>query len=164
MFCTIRTMKCFDAQFAQHANCDHLDEHLWNLPGLSVHPNRRHVRGGKMNFADLEAFVSVLDHGSIVGASAALHLTQSAVSRRIQNLEDVLGVPLLDRQMRPLQPTRAGSETYSFAKPVLSSVRDLKMAVMLNGETSGNLRFGMSRSLGDITIVAPIRRVRTEFP
>ena len=48
-----------------------------------------------MNLADLEAFVSVIDHGSIVGASAALHLTQSAVTRRIQNLEDVLGVPLL---------------------------------------------------------------------
>jgi DNA-binding transcriptional LysR family regulator len=86
-----------------------------------------------MNLTDLEAFVSVLGHGSIVGASAALHLTQSAVSRRIQSLEEVLGVPLLDRQMRPLQPTRAGSETYSFAKPVLGSVRDLKTAVMING-------------------------------
>ena len=114
-----------------------------------------------MNFTDLEAFVSVLDHGSIVGASTALHLTPSAVSRRIQNLEDVLGVPLLDRQMRPLQPTRAGSETYSFGKPVLSSVRDLKTAVMLNGETSGDLRFGMSRSLGDMTLVAPIRCLRS---
>jgi DNA-binding transcriptional LysR family regulator len=117
-----------------------------------------------MNFTDLEAFVSVLDHGSIVGASTALHLTPSAVSRRIQNLEDALGVPLLDRQMRPLQPTRAGSETYSFANPVLSSVRNLKTAVMLNGETSGDLRFGMSRALGDMTLVAPIRCVRSEFP
>lgn len=117
-----------------------------------------------MNITDLETFVSVLDHGSIVGASAALHLTQSAVSRRIQNLEDALGVPLLDRQMRPLRPTRAGSETYSFAKPVLSSVQDLKTAVMLNGETSGDLRFGMSRALGDMTLVAPIRCVRSQFP
>ena len=117
-----------------------------------------------MNFTDLEALVSVLDHGSIVGASAALHLTQSAVTRRIQNLEDVLGVPLLDRQTRPLQPTRAGSETYAFAKPVLSSVRDLKTAVMLNGEPSGDLRFGMSRGLGGIALVAPIRSVRSQFP
>jgi DNA-binding transcriptional LysR family regulator len=117
-----------------------------------------------MNFTDLEAFVSVLDHGSIVGASAALHLTQSAVTRRVQNLEDVLGVPLLDRQTRPVQPTRAGSETYAFAKPVLSSVRDLKTAVMLNGEPSGELRFGMSRALDDMALVAPIRSVRSQFP
>lgn len=117
-----------------------------------------------MNLADLEALVSVLDHGSIVGASAALHLTQSAVTRRIQTLEDALGVPLLDRQTRPLQPTRAGSETYAFAKPVLSSVRDLKTAVMLNGEPAGDLRFGMSRGLGDLTLVAPIRCLRAQFP
>ena len=117
-----------------------------------------------MNLADLEALVSVLDHGSIVGASAALHLTQSAVTRRIQTLEDALGVPLLDRQTRPLQPTRAGSETYAFAKPVLSSVRDLKTAVMLNGEPAGDLRFGMSRGLGDLALVAPIRCLRAQFP
>jgi DNA-binding transcriptional LysR family regulator len=75
-----------------------------------------------MNLIDLEAFVSVVDHGSIVAAAAGLHLTQSAVTRRVQNLEDALGTPLLDRHTRPLQPTRAGQETYEFAKPVLSSV------------------------------------------
>jgi len=65
-----------------------------------------------MNLIDLEAFVSVVDRGSIVAAAAGLHLTQSAVTRRIQNLQDALGTPLLDRQTRPLQPTRVGQETY----------------------------------------------------
>ena len=83
-----------------------------------------------MNLIDLEAFISVVDRGSIVAAAAHLHLTQSAVTRRIQNLEDVLGSPLLDRHSRPLQPTRAGQETYEFAKPVLSSVNDLKTGIM----------------------------------
>jgi DNA-binding transcriptional LysR family regulator len=89
-----------------------------------------------MNLIDLEAFVSVVDHGSVVAAAAGLHLTQSAVTRRIQNLEDALGTPLLDRQTRPLQPTRAGQETYEFAKPVLSSVNDLKTGIMHGGEPS----------------------------
>jgi Bacterial regulatory helix-turn-helix protein, lysR family len=84
-----------------------------------------------MNLIDLEAFVSVVDHGSVVAAAASLHLTQSAVTRRIQNLEDVLGMPLLDRKTRPLQPTRAGQETYEFAKPVLSSVNDLKAGIFM---------------------------------
>ena len=117
-----------------------------------------------MNLIDLEAFVSVVDRGSIVSAAAHLHLTQSAVTRRIQNLEDVLGSPLLDRQTRPLQPTRAGQETYEFAKPVLSSVNDLKTGIMHGGEPSGDFRFGMSRSLGDLTIGLPIRRLRAELP
>ena len=117
-----------------------------------------------MNLIDLEAFVSVVDHGSIVAASTHLHLTQSAVTRRIQNLEDALGTPLLDRQTRPLQPTRAGKETYEFAKPVLSSVNDLKTGIMHGGEPSGDFRFGMSRSLGDLAIGAPIRCLRADLP
>jgi DNA-binding transcriptional LysR family regulator len=117
-----------------------------------------------MNLIDLEAFVSVVDHGSVVAAAAGLHLTQSAVTRRIQNLEDVLGTPLLDRHTRPLQPTRAGKETYEFAKPVLSSVNDLKTGIMQGGEPSGDFRFGMSRALGDLAIGSPVRRLRADFP
>ena len=117
-----------------------------------------------MNLIDLEAFVSVVDHGSVVSAAAGLHLTQSAVTRRIQNLEDALGTPLLDRQTRPLQPTRAGRETYEFAKPVLSSVNDLKTGIIHGGEPSGDFRFGMSRALGDLAIASPIERLRADFP
>jgi DNA-binding transcriptional LysR family regulator len=117
-----------------------------------------------MNLADLEAFVSVVDHGSVVAAATRLHLTQSAVTRRIQNLEDVLGVCLLDRQTRPSQPTPAGKETYEFAKPVLSSVSDLRAAIVHNGEPFGDFRFGVSRGLGDLALTHPIDRLRTECP
>jgi DNA-binding transcriptional LysR family regulator len=116
-----------------------------------------------MNLFDLEAFVAVVDHGSIVAASAVLHLTQSAVTRRIQNLENSLAVPLLDRQNRPLQPTRAGRETYEFAKPVLSSVSDLKTAIVHNGEPAGDFRFGVSRSLGDLALTHAIGQVREGY-
>jgi DNA-binding transcriptional LysR family regulator len=112
----------------------------------------------------IEAFVSVVDHGSVVAAAAELHLTQSAVTRRIQNLEDALGTPLLDRQTRPLQTTRAGQQAYEFGKPVLSSIRDLKAGIINGGEPSGAFHFGMPRGLGDLAIGLPIRRLRAEFP
>ena len=117
-----------------------------------------------MNLIDLEAFVSVVDRGSIVAAAAHLHLTQSAVTRRIQNLEETLGTPLLDRQTRPMQSTRAGKDTYEFAKPVLSSVNDLKTGIMHGGEPTGDFRFGMSRALGDLAIDSPIKCLRADFP
>src|ERR1700744_3341564 len=101
-----------------------------------------------MNLIDLEAFVSVVDHGSTVAAAARLHLTQSAVTRRIQNLEDALGSPLLDRQSRTLRSTRAGQETYEFAKPVLSSVTELKTGIILGADPFGDSRGEMSESLG----------------
>src|SRR5271155_1901807 len=111
-------MKLYDIQYARRAYCGGV--HVFGSHSAKrTHPT---LCGGFMNLIDLEAFVSVVDHGSIVAAAAALHLTQSAVTRRVQNLEDALGSPLLDRQIRPLQPTLAGQETYAFAKPVLSSV------------------------------------------
>src|SRR5258708_12464165 len=119
---------------------------------------------GQMNLIELEAFVSVVDHGSIVAAAAALHLTHSAVTRRVQNLEDALGVSLLDRQTRPMQPTLAGRETYEFARPVLSSVSDLRTAITQNGEPSGEFRFGLSRSFDDTVLARPIQNLRTKFP
>jgi DNA-binding transcriptional LysR family regulator len=148
-------------QIAQFIELRTMIEESW----LRHEHQKEYVQEEKpMNLIDLEAFVSVVDYGSIVAATAHLHLTQSAVTRRIQNLEDALGTPLLDRKTRPLQPTRAGQETYEFAKPVLSSVNDLKTGIMHGGEPSGDFRFGMSRSLGDLAIGSPIRRLRTDLP
>jgi DNA-binding transcriptional LysR family regulator len=47
---------------------------------------------------------------------------------------------------------------------VLSSVNDLKTGIMHGGEPSGDFRFGMTRSLGDLAIGAPIRRLRADLP
>jgi len=61
-----------------------------------------------MNTRDIEAFLAVVDTGSIVGAAQRLNLTQPGVTRRVQNLEQNLGIDLLDRQSKPLKPTAAG--------------------------------------------------------
>jgi DNA-binding transcriptional LysR family regulator len=117
-----------------------------------------------MNLFDLESFVAVVDSGSIMGAAARLHLTQSAITRRVQNLEEALGVPLLDRQTRPLQPTRAGQDAYRFARPVLDTVNDLKSAVAHNGEPAGEFRFGVVRGLGDLALLEPLASLRQTHP
>lgn len=117
-----------------------------------------------MNIVDLESFVTVAESGSIVRAAARLHLTQSAMTRRIQNLEESLGVELFDRQSRPIQLTAAGKATYESAKPVLCSVNDLKSAVMHDGEPSGSFRFGVARGLGEGALLTPITQLRESFP
>jgi DNA-binding transcriptional LysR family regulator len=117
-----------------------------------------------MNIVDLESFVMVAESGSIVGAAAKMHLTQSAITRRIQNLEESLGVSLFDRQSRPIQLTAAGRATYESAKPVLCSVGDLRSAVIYQGEPSGSFRFGIARGLGDGALLLPITHLRVAFP
>ena len=93
-----------------------------------------------MNTRDLEAFLAVVETGSIVGASVRLHLTQPGVSRRIQSLEERLGVALLDRQSKPLKPTAAGRETYAHGRRMLGVLDDLKTGLSPKGVVSGEFR------------------------
>ncbi len=61
-----------------------------------------------MNTHDLVAFVAVVETGSIVAASARLNLTQPGVTRRIQNLEEMLGAQLLDRLVEAAEADGSG--------------------------------------------------------
>jgi DNA-binding transcriptional LysR family regulator len=58
---------------------------------------------------NLKAFAAVIDHKSLTKAASRLYLTQSAISRRIQQLEQALGGTLLDRTQRPPASPRLAS-------------------------------------------------------
>ena len=117
-----------------------------------------------MNIRDLEAFIAVVETGSIVAASARLSLTQPGVSRRIQNLEDRLDAVLLDRQSKPLRPTPAGRAAYEHGRQVLRSLDDLRAGVSPDGETRGEFRLGISPCLSETALASPLDRLRAEFP
>ena len=59
---------------------------------------------------DLRAFLAVLDLGSFRKAALRLHLSQPALSRRIQSLEGALGIPLIERTTRHVAATAAGRD------------------------------------------------------
>jgi len=117
-----------------------------------------------MNIHDLEAFVAVVETGSIVAASAQINLTQPGITRRIQNLEDSLGIVLLDRQSKPLRPTAAGREAYEHGRRVLRSVDDFKAGVSPGGEIRGEFRLGVMPYLSEAALAIPLDRLRKQFP
>jgi len=117
-----------------------------------------------MNIRDLEAFVAVVETGSIIGASARLNLTQPGVTRRIQNLEERLGVALLDRQSKPLKPTSSGREAYEHGRRVLRSLEDLRAGLSPDGAIGGEFRLGIMPYLSDAALARPLDRLRSEFP
>jgi DNA-binding transcriptional LysR family regulator len=117
-----------------------------------------------MNIPDLEAFVAVVETGSIVAASARLNLTQPGVTRRIQNLEEGLGAALLDRQSKPLKPTPAGLEAYEQGRRVLRSLEDLKASVAQDGAVRGEFRLGVMPYLSEAALSLPLDRLRESFP
>jgi hypothetical protein len=80
-----------------------------------------------MNLIDLEAFVSAIDHGSVVAASAAAPDPVGGNPKGLKSRR-CTWEPLLDRQTTPLRPTLSATETYEFARSLLSSVGDPKVA------------------------------------
>jgi len=56
----------------------------------------------------LTAFAAVVRTGSVQAAAAELNVTQPAISQSVRQLEDHVGLPLLDRGSRPARPTEAG--------------------------------------------------------
>ncbi|WP_158813430.1 LysR family transcriptional regulator [Methylocapsa sp. S129] len=117
-----------------------------------------------MNIHDIEAFVAVVETGSIVAASARLNLTQPGVTRRIQNLEEGLASALLDRQSKPLKPTSSGREAYEHGRRVLRSLEDMKAGVSPEGDVRGEFRLGIMPYLSDAALALPLDRLRSEFP
>ncbi|APG12664.1 LysR family transcriptional regulator [Bradyrhizobium sp. 482_C4_N1_1] len=117
-----------------------------------------------MNTHDLVAFVAVVETGSIVAASTRLNLTQPGVTRRIQNLEEMLGAQLLDRLSKPLKPTAAGREAYEQGRRLLRMLDDLKSGVANDGVVRGEFRLGLTPFLSEAGLSAPLDAVRAEFP
>jgi DNA-binding transcriptional LysR family regulator len=117
-----------------------------------------------MNTHDIEAFVAVVETGSISGAASRLRLTQPGITRRIQNLELTVGTGLLDRLSKPLKPTAAGREAYELGRRVLRSVDDLMSGMAADGTPSGEFRVGITPTMGEWALADPIDRIRAEFP
>jgi len=96
-----------------------------------------------MTIIQLEYFLAVANHGSFSTAAEYCFVTQPSLSMQIQNLEDELGVILLDRSTKPIIPTEAGQIVLEQAKEAVASFYHTKEKVNhLKGELSGRIRLG----------------------
>ena len=74
----------------------------------------------------LQALLHVADASSFTAAARQLHLTQSAISRQVQQLEEYYRVPLFDRTSRKVVLTDAGREVYGVARDMLKALLRLE--------------------------------------
>lgn len=104
-----------------------------------------------MDFLDLKSlqiFVAVCDKGSMTGAGKTIGISQSAVSQSIREMERFIGVPLIDRSMRPLSPTPAGSVLYQRGRHILAEAREAHVLTWQYGTgTLPKLRIGLNFTL-----------------
>ena len=80
------------------------------------------------DLAQLRAYAATVDHGSLDGAAAALHVTPSAVSQRLKALERTVGAVLLQRS-RPVRPTEPGEEVLRLARQLEALTRDTELSL-----------------------------------
>jgi len=117
-----------------------------------------------MLFEDLKALVAVIECASLTKAAEALCITQSAVSRRIQHLEDVLNVSLFDRTTRPPVPTAMGYRIYECAVGLLRDARYLLSIPEEDELPSGRFRVGFTQIVADAVVFEVVTRMREKFP
>jgi DNA-binding transcriptional LysR family regulator len=102
-----------------------------------------------METPELATFVAVAESGSFSVAAEGLHLTQSAVSRRIANLEQRLEARLFDRVGRTVALTESGRTLLPRARRLLADLEDTRTLIRnLTGAVSGALALATSHHVG----------------
>lgn len=111
------------------------------------------MRGSE--FAELRAFMAVVERRSFVRAADHLGLTASALSQTIRQLETRLGVRLLNRTTRSVAPTTAGARLHEKLTPLIKDM-DVAVAeaVASMGRAAGTLRIN-TLGMAATQLIAP---------
>lgn len=120
-----------------------------------------------MNFdlADLRAFLAVADLGSFKAAADALHLSQSALSRRVDKLENALGVLLLARTTRKVELTTVGRSFVPKARNVLNELESALLGIRDVAERiSGEVTLACVPSAVAYFLPGVIRQYHRQYP
>ena len=102
-----------------------------------------------MNLRHLEHWLALADTGSFSRAAEKLHITQSALSRSIQTLEEDLGGELVDRVGKKNELTPLGRSVLERARRIVHEAQELKQgATLLQQGGLGSLRVGLGSGPG----------------
>lgn len=89
---------------------------------MLAHPPHARKAAMHITLRQLRAFIAVTQSGSFTQAAESLHLTQSALSGLIKELESHLGVRLFDRTTRQLSLSAMGGQIYPMASRIVHDV------------------------------------------
>jgi DNA-binding transcriptional LysR family regulator len=102
-----------------------------------------------MNLNDLSLFIRVVETGSFTAAAESLNVQKSTISRRIAQLEDTLGIRLIQRTTRKLKLTPEGEELFNRAQPLVDDLEAVQDDISASKtELRGRLRLTMPTEIG----------------
>ena len=113
----------------------------------------------------LRYLVAVVDRCHFGQAAAACNVSQSTLSAGIQELEDLLGAPLLERTKRTVVPTALGRDVADRSRDLLKGAEELMdVAQAAREPMAGPLRLGVIPTVGPFLLPRALPRLRETFP
>src|SRR3982074_3260508 len=118
-----------------------------------------------MKLQDLHVLMAVVQAGSMSRAAALLNTGQSSISRSISELEQSVGVRLLDRNPMGVAPTAYGQTLLDGGAAVFDELRQaVKKIEFLADPAAGEVRIGCSPLLAPSFVCAVVDRVSRRYP
>lgn len=115
--------------------------------------------------ADLRSFIAVVDQGSFSEAAFAMNISQPALTRRIQKLEEQLGVHLLDRNTRQVSLSVVGRDFITRARYLIDELDSSLLSVREIAEsTSGQVTVACIPTAAFFFLPEVIRAFANDFP
>jgi DNA-binding transcriptional LysR family regulator len=118
-----------------------------------------------MDLSALQAFVAVAQNASFSQAAEQLFVSQSAISKRIAQLETDIKAQLFDRIGRKVALTEAGHALLPRAQRILNDAKEMQRVVAdLQGDIAGKLTMGTSHHIGLHRLPDPLRQFTQHYP
>jgi DNA-binding transcriptional LysR family regulator len=118
-----------------------------------------------MNLKHLAHWLALAETGSFSRAAEKLHITQSALSRSIQVLEEELGGPLVDRVGKKNELTPLGLSVLERARRIVHEAQELRQgAALLQQGGVGSLRVGLGSGPGAMLMTPWLRYMAENHP
>ena len=118
-----------------------------------------------MDIRQLRYFMAIVEEGQISRAAQRLHIAQPPLSLQLKLLEQELGVQLIERSTRSLQPTQAGHALYQRAEQIVGLVDAAAKEVREHdGAMRGVLAFGSPPAIGNLYMPDRIQAFHARYP
>lgn len=112
----------------------------------------------------LICFEAAAKHSSYTHASQELFITQSAVSRQIQQLEEYLGVNLFSRTRHGVELTEAGKQYAKGIKPYLQGIEKSTADIMTHKGLGGTLKLGVVPTFATRWLLPKLHKLNAQHP
>jgi DNA-binding transcriptional LysR family regulator len=114
---------------------------------------------------DLRYFALIVEHGGFSAAERHVHITKSKLSRRVQLLEESLGVRLLQRSTRRMTLTEAGRVFYQHCAAMVVEADTARQALeQLRSEPAGTVRLTCPQPLAQFSVMRMVADFMRLYP